>query len=101
MTSPGGGRSCFTKNRFPAVSYTHLDVYKRQVGDRPHSGARVGKRFLHRRGVQVHGFVVQGKLGQTEVEDLRVSALGDKDVRSLDVAVDDASGCLLYTSRCV
>jgi hypothetical protein len=31
-------------------------------------------------------------LGQTEVEKLGMSALGDKDVRGLDVAVDDAFG---------
>ena len=31
-----------------------------------------------------------GRLGQAEVEDLRVAAAGDEEVRRLDVAVDDA-----------
>ena len=37
------------------------------------------------RGARLH-------FGQAEVEDLGVSALGDEDVRGLDVAMDDAAG---------
>ena len=33
-----------------------------------------------------------GDFGQTEVEDLGVSALGDEDVGGLNVAMDDALG---------
>ena len=36
--------------------------------------------------------VVAVHLGQAEIENLGVSALGDKDVSGLDVAVDDAFG---------
>ena len=64
-----------------AVSYTHLDVYKRQV----------------RQGTQI------------EVEQL-VERAGIDHLAAVDVAADlhrgvgeleDVTGCLLYTSRCV
>ena len=43
-------------------------------------------------GVFVAARRLTGELGEAEVEDLRVSALGDEDVGGLDIAVHDAFG---------
>ena len=68
------------------VSYTHLDVYKRQVVDGCGGHGRLLRYFGH----------VQPGIG------LKFSDSGMVGGQSLhDVSEDDASTCLLYTSRCV
>ena len=72
------------KSRRESVSYTHLDVYKRQRVNRPYPGMR-------------YGFVIDFadiKRNFKETNEAYVQELN----RFNDV---DETGCLLYTSRCV
>src|SRR5580698_7921818 len=69
----------------------------RHVGNRSHRSARRGE-LVHADGSagltsrNVGDAVLEGELCQTEVEDFRLPARADKDVRGLDVAVDDSAG---------
>ena len=80
-------RACANSRGVGAVSYTHLDVYKRQVLTSTMRGL---------------GYTIRTELGRTAVEKakLQLSML-----KSISNALGDASGntnrCLLYTSRCV
>ena len=81
------------------IKFLALGLLRRHVGDRAQGGAGAGEMLLDddssgsgdvgyrcaRRGARLH-------LGQAEVENLGVSALGDEDVRGLDVAMNDAFG---------
>ncbi len=57
----------------------------------PNTVPGVVRDSVHRRGVHVQAFGLAGDLGQSKVEDLRVPAFGDEDVRGLDVAMHDSS----------
>ena len=96
----GDGQALSSLARTP-VSYTHLDVYKRQVGQ--HAGletalGQVGQcidRIVD--AAQQHGLVEQYRAGIAQAAQRRID-LPDELVGV--VGVDD-EGCLLYTSRCV
>ena len=76
FTLKNGVTVTFNSVRVGAVSYTHLDVYKRQAQE---------------------GIVV----GVRETEESEV-ADGHRDVRAASVVEgDEVEVCLLYTSRCV
>ena len=81
------------------VSYTHLDVYKRQEGLRDHgrpccggTGARGGQELIRSVSGPTRRDGPHGGLGDPAAE---VGQRGDV----LDQR--DDGGCLLYTSRCV
>ena len=64
----------------------------RHIGDRAHGSARTGEMDGERRRSCAAGFKfpVSGRqLCQTEIEDLRLATIGDKDISRLDVAVKD------------
>ena len=86
------------------VSYTHLDVYKRQV---PHAARKQVGILQH-----ITDIAVQPKLGTLAVilavnQDFPLGRLeetaGQIDQRAVSRAcfAYDGDGCLLYTSRCV
>ena len=64
------------------------------VGDGPHHGSRARELVLRarRRLQRVDARERPGLLGQAEVEQLRLAAVGHEDVRGLDVPVDDSLG---------
>ena len=68
-------------------------LFGRHVGDRSQGGARGGEHFLcaHGGGADAFGDEGWSELGQSEVENFSLSALGDEKVGGLDIAVDDAS----------
>ena len=86
------------RRRQTAVSYTHLDVYKRQhVESGAHLRARAGQSnvaFYMWRGfgrevtLDIQLFLGFHHLRQTKVENLYFAADGDKDVLRLDVAMN-------------
>ena len=70
------------------VSYTHLDVYKRQIIDR----------------VTKHGNAIGARGTKSGIVKLdRLNALGAYSLHCATSELDDATlgTCLLYTSRCV
>ena len=84
------------------VSYTHLDVYKRQIPGEDLSGLGTGSRLSQqggdlgqqdRRIVRLCDKGVPAQHDAVELVHVRVAA-GDKDDRQV-------GDCLLYTSRCV
>ena len=77
--TPKGGS--LTRRRKGTVSYTHLDVYKRQLG------VLVGVAFT--------GAVVVSALKGVAVVLYKAGTILP------DRSVVDGDGCLLYTSRCV
>ncbi len=94
-----------------AVSYTHLDVYKRQVDElaekaRAHAGRlKVADHAAIRGGAGAHIFEDLLHLDDVALEPGDLGDAGDlalavRHARKLD---DDADRrrCLLYTSRCV
>ena len=72
------------------VSYTHLDVYKRQVGDQ--LLCHIAKRLLQLAGPHD----MAARLGGDEF----VVMMPGLDTTE-SVAIEQAMACLLYTSRCV
>ena len=95
---------CADLESMAAVSYTHLDVYKRQlqmcglpsahlliVGDGPDAGAIRSSAAARGVSERVHF------LGQVHDQG-KYQALAAADVF---VSVSQHEGCLLYTSRCV
>ena len=88
-----------------AVSYTHLDVYKRQVqkgstveycyddAALPAAIRRVGRGYTLQR--------YKG-LGEMNPEQLWETTMNPQGRKLMQVTLDDlAEACLLYTSRCV
>jgi hypothetical protein len=74
-------------------------LFGRHVGDGAESGTRTGEVLVIDGGSRrvgrssLGGRTSRGRdFGQTEIENLGVSALGDKNVGGLDVAMDDALG---------
>ena len=98
---------------FTAVSYTHLDVYKRQGQDRPlgfHAeinqdvaqeddiqGRKAGPRLDQIALLEIHHAADFGF--QPPVQALLVEVAGQQ--RRRQAPIDLNLGCLLYTSRCV
>ena len=88
------------------VEFLAARLLGRHVGDRADGGAGAGEvlfdgaggHFRRRASGQV-GVLADGHLGQAEVENLGVAALGHKNVCRLDVAVDDAFGCARRRAR--
>ena len=74
-----------------SVSYTHIDVYKRQVYLRCQSGSRsqIASRILEGNGYETYNFSGGFRFYDAVVND-----------RAL-IERAYACGCLLYTSRCV
>ena len=94
--SQGNQRMVWVQRAFTAVSYTHLDVYKRQVRDltvRP-EGMRA---FLDR------GFPTATDLADWLVREAGIPFRDAHHITARVVALAEAKGCtcLLYTSRCV
>ena len=100
--------------RAAAVSYTHLDVYKRQGQVRldqhaPHGGRRAERghvlalHLVHQRhGVEARVVVEEhGGTGDERREEVRPRVLGPPRRRHVQVHVPRLQPCLLYTSRCV
>ena len=74
---------------FTPVSYTHLDVYKRQVvGLLGHNGA--GKSTL----IKCLSGAYKADSGEIYINGQRAEINNPRDARSYNI-------CLLYTSRCV
>ena len=77
-----------------AVSYTHLDVYKRQGIDLPREKRiEIGLTYIY-------------GIGLKSSQDILAATGVDPDIRVKDLSEDDATKireyiCLLYTSRCV
>ena len=78
-----------------AVSYTHLDVYKRQRVQRGVSGQHRGR---------VQPDIATGEVGEAATglahDDREGGDVEDVDI-GLDHRIERATRCLLYTSRCV
>jgi hypothetical protein len=71
-------------------------LFRRHEGDRAHRSPRTrevlrrdGQRFARSGGLEPPR-LIDGGLGQSEVENLRFAAAGDEDVSRLDVAMDNA-----------
>ena len=76
------------------VSYTHLDVYKRQAAKKPAPITGIRKRTIFREGdaaQQVNDLVAAL---QKDGHDFSVGI-------PMDTPIPKAERCLLYTSRCV
>ena len=75
-----------------SVQRLATNLLRRHVGDRTHRGAGARQGVI-RHGGRHLGLGVRprfrGQLGEAEVEDLHIAALGDEDVGRLDVAMDD------------
>ena len=93
--------------RYRAVSYTHLDVYKRQAHAKVHVG--VGGATLldshahqleHRRVDGLEGVVLQNLLMHVQRDELGLGIVAREAEGRLREVVG-AKACLLYTSRCV
>src|SRR5207245_3495048 len=69
-------------------------LFRRQVGDGTDCRAATGKvSRASLAGDGVHGhFSLASQLGETEIENLYLSALSDEDVGRLDVTMNDALG---------
>ena len=81
-----------------AVSYTHLDVYKRQLDGRGRFGCSTsvsGRRARTRKAEQAD------RVQQTGQEVTAQRGDGEIDVGELDAIGERPNVCLLYTSRCV
>ena len=77
--------------RLSAVSYTHLDVYKRQD---PH-WHRGGRRHHDVKIIATLTRLGQGRIVGIEISDRDLYVIGLFELR------DQLGACLLYTSRCV
>ena len=117
MVEPGTGASQYPHQMGKAVSYTHLDVYKRQV----HEGAAV--RQMEKRGIQTNIGNLNREIRAANrlmksirqlIHNLKgwIAELGEKRKALLaQKAAEEATllpnllmkymDCLLYTSRCV
>jgi len=76
-----------------SFSDLHYNLLGRHIGDRAHGAARAGQVLLGHRHSGVHGDrfgLASVYLGQTKVENLGVAALGNKNVRRLNVTMNDA-----------
>ena len=79
--------------RYFTVSYTHLDVYKRQVE------YLLGKGFTPDRDFYLafgHDEEVRGEEGAFKISEL----LQSRGI-TFEYVLDEGGACLLYTSRCV
>src|SRR5436190_3580836 len=52
-------------------------------------------------GVRSVATLARGRLGQTEVEDLCLVALGDEEIRGFEIAVDDAARCAASSASAI
>ena len=81
-----------------AIQFLGSHLFRRHIGDGAQRAAGTRQMFLGLDGRGAHGNVLrlESDLRQSEIQNLGVSALGHKDVRRLDVAVDDAFcvGCV-------
>ena len=86
----------FTKDYLKTVSYTHLDVYKRQ--DNPYTHVQCGQRSSD-------GFLLTLSVVSTmEEKTMRIMTIRQQSVKAaaaLSALLLILSTCLLYTSRCV
>ena len=97
------------------VSYTHLDVYKRQLYDRFTRESNIGEKLDHPKVMRVFGgekrsriYMVMewcgGRLLRQILHEGRISQ--ERAIRIAKGILEalqyiHANGCLLYTSRCV
>ena len=91
------------------VSYTHLDVYKRQVTD----GAVLP--ILHLNGYKISNPTIFSRISHEEVENFFKGCgwkpyfvegddpmtMHKKMAETMDTVIEEIKACLLYTSRCV
>src|SRR6266850_7620148 len=75
------------------IQFLAAYLLRRHISDRAYRSARAGQQFSRRCGWQSrNAFGEIGNLCQAEIENLGVTALGDKNVGWLDVTVNDALG---------
>src|SRR5262249_1733325 len=78
------------------VQRLRANLFRRHVGHRTDRGSTVGQRVVARKGgcfmCSTRGSCRPIHLRQTKIEDLRLTAIGDEDIRGFDIPVNDSRG---------